>query len=159
MPAENRIDFVSIVTPNHMHFPVAKAAVEAGFHVICDKPLTLTLAEAEALAKKAAQLSPDNPVVRQLLSQSRMIRRLDTQKSLAGDKEDGFIEAMVDVDRSSTPFVGPIEFPATKDWEDLTKNRNRLEGEGRGRASPAEAAIHKRYRLYFERGLYPRMTV
>ena len=101
-------------------------------------------AEAEALAKKAAQLSPDNPVVRQLLSQSRMIRRLDTQKSIAGDKEDGFIEAMVDVDRSSTPFVGPIEFPATKDWEDLTKNRNRLEGEGRGRASPAEAAIHKK---------------
>ena len=101
-------------------------------------------AEAEALAKKAAQLAPDNPVVRQLLSQSRMIRRLDTQKSIAGDKEDGFIEAMVDVDRSSTPFVGPIEFPATKDWEDLTKNRNRLEGEGRGRASPAEAAIHKR---------------
>jgi len=101
-------------------------------------------AEAEALAKKAAQLAPDNPVVRQLLSQSRMIRRLDTQKSIAGDKENGFIEAMVDVDRSSTPFVGPIEFPATKDWEDLTKNRNRLEGDGRGRASPAEAAIHKK---------------
>jgi len=101
-------------------------------------------AEAEALAKKAAQLAPDNPVVRQLLSQSRMIRRLDTQKSIAGDKENGFIEAMVDVDRSGTPFVGPIEFPATKAWEDLTKNRNRLEGEGRGRASPAEAAIHKK---------------
>lgn len=55
MPADNRIDFVSIVTPNHMHFPVAKAAVEAGFHVICDKPLTLTLAEAEALAKIVQQ--------------------------------------------------------------------------------------------------------
>ena len=55
MPADNRIDFVSIVTPNHMHFPVAKAAVEAGFHVVCDKPLTLTLAEAEALAKIVQQ--------------------------------------------------------------------------------------------------------
>ena len=55
MPADNRIDFVSIVTPNHMHFPVAKAAVEAGFHVICDKPLTLTLAEAESLAKIVQQ--------------------------------------------------------------------------------------------------------
>jgi len=51
LPAEKRIDFVSITTPNHMHFPVAKAAVEAGFNVICDKPLTLTLAEAEALAE------------------------------------------------------------------------------------------------------------
>lgn len=46
---ENRIDFVSIVTPNHMHFPVAKAFLEAGFHVICDKPMTNTLADAEAL--------------------------------------------------------------------------------------------------------------
>ncbi|HEY0419896.1 MAG TPA: Gfo/Idh/MocA family oxidoreductase, partial [Acetobacteraceae bacterium] len=41
---------VVIVTPNHMHFPVAKAAVEAGFHVICDKPLVNTVAEAEELA-------------------------------------------------------------------------------------------------------------
>ncbi len=46
---EDRIDFVSIVTPNHMHFPVAKAFLEAGFHVICDKPMTNTLADAEAL--------------------------------------------------------------------------------------------------------------
>ena len=55
LPADKRIDFVSIATPNHMHFPVAKAAVEAGFHVICDKPLTLTLAEAEELAKIVKQ--------------------------------------------------------------------------------------------------------
>ena len=51
LPEGERIDFVSITTPNHMHFPVAKAALEAGFHVVCDKPLTLTLAEAEELAK------------------------------------------------------------------------------------------------------------
>ena len=101
-------------------------------------------AEAEALAKKAAQLAPDNPVVRQLLSQSRTIRRLDTQKSIADAKESGFVDAMTDVDRSSTPFVGPIEFPATKDWEDLTKNRNRIDAEGRARSTPAEAAIHKK---------------
>ena len=54
LPAGERIDFVTIATPNHMHFPVAKAAVEAGFHVVCDKPLTLTLAEAEELAKTVA---------------------------------------------------------------------------------------------------------
>ena len=51
LPVGERIDFVSIATPNHMHFPVAKAALEAGFHVVCDKPLTLTLAEAEELAR------------------------------------------------------------------------------------------------------------
>ncbi|MFM9025488.1 MAG: Gfo/Idh/MocA family protein [Planctomycetaceae bacterium] len=55
LPADRRIDFVSITTPNHVHFPVAKAALEAGFHVVCDKPLTLTLSEAEELAALAAQ--------------------------------------------------------------------------------------------------------
>ena len=101
-------------------------------------------AEAEALAKKAAALAPENAVVRQLLSQSRTIRRLDTQRSIADAKEQGVVDALVDVDRAGTPFVGPIEFPATKDWEDLTKNRNRLDAEGRSRMSPAEATIHKK---------------
>lgn len=49
LPADQKIDFVSITTPNHMHFPIAKAALEAGFHVVCDKPMTLTVEEAEAL--------------------------------------------------------------------------------------------------------------
>ncbi len=44
------IDVVAIVTPNHLHFAVAKAFLEAGIHVICDKPLTTTLEDAEALA-------------------------------------------------------------------------------------------------------------
>jgi predicted dehydrogenase len=44
------IDAVSIVTPNHLHFPVAKAFLEAGIHVVCDKPMTRTVAEAEDLA-------------------------------------------------------------------------------------------------------------
>ncbi len=44
------IDVVSIVTPNHMHFAPAKAFLEAGIHVICDKPLTTNVADAEALA-------------------------------------------------------------------------------------------------------------
>ncbi len=45
------IQVVSIVTPNHMHFPAAKAFIEAGIHVICDKPLSLNLREALALEK------------------------------------------------------------------------------------------------------------
>ncbi len=49
LPQEERMDFVSIVTPNHMHFPPAKMALEHGFHVICDKPMTLTLDEATTL--------------------------------------------------------------------------------------------------------------
>ncbi len=49
LPEGERIDFVSIVTPNHMHFPVAKTFLEAGFHVVCDKPMTHSLEEAMAL--------------------------------------------------------------------------------------------------------------
>jgi predicted dehydrogenase len=45
------IEAVSIVTPNHMHFPAAKAFIEAGIHVVCDKPLSLNLKEALALEK------------------------------------------------------------------------------------------------------------
>ena len=47
------IDAVAIVTPNHMHAPVAEAFLDAGIHVICDKPLTTTLAEARRLRDKA----------------------------------------------------------------------------------------------------------
>jgi predicted dehydrogenase len=48
---DQRVDFVSVATPNHTHFEIAKAAVEAGFNVICDKPLTLNLKQAEQLAE------------------------------------------------------------------------------------------------------------
>ncbi|NCG27993.1 MAG: Gfo/Idh/MocA family oxidoreductase [Verrucomicrobiales bacterium] len=46
---EDKIDFVSIVVQNHLHFDVAKTFLEAGFNVICDKPMTRTLEEARAL--------------------------------------------------------------------------------------------------------------
>jgi predicted dehydrogenase len=49
LPEGERMDFVSIVTPNHMHFPPAKLALENGFHVVCDKPMTLNLPEAKEL--------------------------------------------------------------------------------------------------------------
>jgi len=55
MPADRRLDFVIIVTPNHQHFPPAKAFLEAGFNVVCDKPVTLNLAEAKALRKIVAK--------------------------------------------------------------------------------------------------------
>ncbi|MDX1672040.1 MAG: Gfo/Idh/MocA family oxidoreductase [Balneolaceae bacterium] len=51
LPEGLRIDFVSVVTPNHLHFPVCKLFVEAGFSVVCDKPLAVTLEEAEELCR------------------------------------------------------------------------------------------------------------
>src|SRR5262245_43577010 len=46
---EDGIDFVIVATPNHMHYPVAKAFLEQGIHVVCDKPMTFNLEEAQEL--------------------------------------------------------------------------------------------------------------
>lgn len=49
LPPHERMDFVSIVTPNHLHFDPAKKALQAGFHVVLDKPMTFNLTEAKEL--------------------------------------------------------------------------------------------------------------
>lgn len=59
LPPDQKMDFVSIVTPNHVHFAPARLALESGFHVIMDKPMTLNLAE----AKKLHQLSVKTKLV------------------------------------------------------------------------------------------------
>ncbi|MFC1542216.1 Gfo/Idh/MocA family protein, partial [Candidatus Latescibacterota bacterium] len=59
LPENERMDFVSIVTPNYLHFPPAKMALENGFPVICDKPMTFNLDEGkklEALVEKTGLL-------------------------------------------------------------------------------------------------------
>jgi predicted dehydrogenase len=59
LPADQRMDFISIVTPNHVHFAPAKLALENGFHVLSDKPATFDLAQAkelESLVKKTGLL-------------------------------------------------------------------------------------------------------
>ena len=54
---DERIDFVSVVTPNHLHFPVAHAFVEAGFNVVSDKPLVHTSEQADQLIKAVERTS------------------------------------------------------------------------------------------------------
>ena len=49
LPADKRIDFITVATPNNTHFPIAKAALAAGFNVICDKPMTFDLKQSEEL--------------------------------------------------------------------------------------------------------------
>ncbi len=51
LPEGERMDFVSIVTPNHVHFGPAKMALENGFHVVCDKPLSFNMEEAFELQR------------------------------------------------------------------------------------------------------------
>src|SRR5258707_1866418 len=55
LPAGRRVDFVSIVTPNHLHFPIAKEFLGAGINVVCDKPMTFDLEEALALRNMVKQ--------------------------------------------------------------------------------------------------------
>ena len=55
LPEGERMDFVTIVTPNHLHFAPAMLALEKGFHVVLDKPMTFTLAEALQLQKKVKE--------------------------------------------------------------------------------------------------------
>jgi predicted dehydrogenase len=55
LPLDERMDFVAIVTPNHVHFPAAKCALEHGFHVVSDKPATFDLGEAKELGSLIAR--------------------------------------------------------------------------------------------------------
>lgn len=55
LPEDQRMHFVSIVTPNHVHFGPAKMALENGFHVVCDKPLAFDLEEARTLEQLVRQ--------------------------------------------------------------------------------------------------------
>jgi len=55
LPADQRIDYVTVVTPNVTHYEVAKAALEAGIPVLCEKPLTFTLDQSKDLVRLAEQ--------------------------------------------------------------------------------------------------------
>ena len=51
LPENQRVDFVTIVTPNFVHFPIARDFLQAGFHVVCEKPMTMNVKEARDLEK------------------------------------------------------------------------------------------------------------
>ena len=55
LPEDQRLDFVVVVTPNASHFEIARTFLEHGFHVVCDKPVALTLEEAKTLQETAAK--------------------------------------------------------------------------------------------------------
>ena len=55
LPTEERMHFVVIAAPNHLHFPVAESSLQAGFHVVSDKPVTFDLGEARTLRALAEE--------------------------------------------------------------------------------------------------------
>ncbi len=105
-PDGDRIDIVSIVTPNHVHFPVARAFIEEGFHVICDKPMTTELEDAENLCR----LVRDNDVVFALthnytgypmVKEARdLVRRghLGTIRKIVAEYPQGWLSTLLEVE-------------------------------------------------------------
>ena len=95
------IDFAIVATPNHLHYPVAKAFLETGIHVICDKPLALTVAEGEALVAMANRAGclfaltlsyTGYPAVRQAREMVRTGRIGDVRKVLVEYNQDWLME-------------------------------------------------------------------
>ena len=96
LPADERMDFVTICTPNFCHYEIAKACLEAGFHVVCEKPLSMTVEEAEdleAIVKKTGLMFclmhnytgfPMVRQARQLISEGALgtIRKINVEYSL-----------------------------------------------------------------------------
>lgn len=122
----DRIDVVAIVTPNHLHHAPAKKFLEAGFHVICDKPLTTTIADADDLAATAERARrilavtynySGYPLVRQArdmiaageLGQLRVIQVEYAQEWLSGPLEaDGQKQAAWRTDPERSGVAGAV---------------------------------------------------
>jgi predicted dehydrogenase len=85
---EERIEVVSVLTPNFLHFPMAKKLLENGFHIICEKPMTTTLQEAEIL-KEIAQTKNTIFAVTYTYTGYPMVRQL---KSMIADRKLGEIQ-------------------------------------------------------------------
>ncbi len=103
-------------------------------------------AEAEAVAKRAADLMPEEPVVLQMREQSKVVRRLRQELAIRAEKEEGFVSALASVDQSATPFDDrmPIVYPNARAWEDLTRSRRQMRARMEGRRSEAELEIERK---------------
>ena len=103
-PPDERIDFVSIVTPNHVHFPVAETFLKAGFNVVCDKPMTFSLAEARKLRalvrrKKKVFALTHNYTGYPMVKEARaLVRRgkLGTIRKIVSEYPQGWLSADLD---------------------------------------------------------------
>lgn len=104
--------------------------------------------EAQVVAKRAAELAPDNPVVVQLQWQGKFLRRFAEAKDIESRKEDGFVRALNNSELASIPFDdnNPIVFPEAKEWDKLSQNRRKLAQLQRRQRSEREIQIDKKLR-------------
>ena len=105
--------------------------------------------EAQVVANQCAELDPKNPVVVQIQWQSKFVRRFQNYKAIQDGKEDGFVEALNEVDKSAIPFAGdknPLVFPDAKAWNKLSASRQKLAGGQKRQRSEREIDIEKKLR-------------
>lgn len=103
-------------------------------------------AEAEVLAKRARELDPENPVVRQLIWQSKFVSRQRRNQGLIEEKEKGVWQTLNNVEESAIPFDDsePYKMPEAKKWEELTKTRSKQLAENRSRRTERELDIERK---------------
>lgn len=112
LPDEQKMDFVAIVTPNHLHFDVAKCALEAGFHVLSDKPATFSLDEAiqlQTIVSKTQKLYglthtyTGYPMVKQA---KHIVQNGDLGKitKVAAQYSQGWLAASADIDNKQAAW-------------------------------------------------------
>jgi len=103
-------------------------------------------AQAEVIAKRAEEMDPNNVVVHQMVTISKMLRREANNMAIKSEKEDAVNESFTDVDRSSIPFHGdPYQFGRSgMDWGQLTDRRKRMMAEGQSHRSPGDLDIEQK---------------
>lgn len=103
-------------------------------------------AEADVLAKRARELDPDNPVVKQLIWNSKFISRTNRISSITERKEDGVVTALESVEEALIPYDdrNPYQMPDATKWSDLTKTRSKQLAEQRSRRTERELEIERK---------------
>jgi general secretion pathway protein D len=102
--------------------------------------------EAEVIAKRVQALDPTNPLAKQLLWNAKFIIRTNMSKDIEARKEQGVVDAFMDVDRASIPWDtnDVYHMPPAKEWKDLTENRKKYTGDSRTRRSERELDIERK---------------
>ncbi len=103
-------------------------------------------AEAEVLAKRARELDPDNPVVKQLIWNAKFINRVQRNQRIRDDKEEGYYLQMTSTEDSAIPFDDrfPYRFGDARTWKDLSKTRQERMAELKNRHNEREMEIERK---------------
>ncbi len=102
-------------------------------------------AEAEVLAKRARELDPDNPVVKQLVWQTKFVNRVQRNNSIREQKEEGYYNQMTSAEEALIPFDDqePYRFGDARSWDELTKSRKQRMAERGSRRNERELEIER----------------